>query len=166
MRVYVDVAGDRRGVGLLVQHHHCAAGRECWRWSAGVVARRSFYPGLRPRGGIHRVDGGCRLCEPFSQVDGSGSIGLAESGDERGLHGDDFGEEGVYEGLALVGEMDQQLSSIGGMWLTSDEAPSLEGVEKAGHGAGCDHEAARDDRGGQRTASPLDDGERLGGRVR
>lgn len=129
MRVYVDVAGDRRGVGLLAHHHDgAAAGREWWRSSGGVVARRSFYPGLRPRGGIHHVDRGCRLCEPFSQVDGSDSISLAESGDERGLHGDDFGEEGVYEGPALVGEMDQQLSSIGGMWLASDEAPSLEGV--------------------------------------
>ena len=61
-------------------------------------------------------------------MDGGGSIGLAQSGDERGLDGDDLGEEGVYEGLALVGEMDQQLSSIGGMGLTSHEAPSLEGV--------------------------------------
>ena len=167
MRVYVDVAADRRGAACWrTTIGGAAAGGECRRWSGGVVAGRWFYPGFRPGGGIRHVDGGCRVGEPFTEVDGSGSIGLAQSGDERGLHGDDFGEEGVYEALALVGEMDQQLSSIGGMGLSSDEAPSLQGVEKAGHGAGGDHEAARDDRGSQRPAGSLDDGERLGARVR
>jgi hypothetical protein len=126
---YEDGAGDSRAVGWLAHHYRgAAAGRECWRRSGRVVAGRSIYPGLRPRGSIDHIDRGRRLCDPFSQANGRGSIGLAQPGDERSLHGDDLWEEGVYKGLALVGDVDEQLSSIGGMWLTLDEAPSLEGV--------------------------------------
>lgn len=68
-------------------------------------ARRSgsFDPGLRLGGNVEHVDGSNRRGEPFAEADGSGSICLAQSGDESGLHGNDLREEGVDERLAIVG---------------------------------------------------------------
>lgn len=130
-----------------------------------MSVRRSFDPGLRLRCNLDHVDRPGSCCKSFTEVDGSGPICLAQFGDERGLHGDDLGEEGVDERFALVGEVDKQSPSVGRMCLTSDQVPSLERVKQAGHGAGRDHEAFSDDRGGQRFAGSLDYGEGLGSRV-